>query len=193
MSTQINCQKLFQSIQFIQIILIQLIQFIISAYFVYIQLNIKTVLFQTIHFTVSRVPISKTILFQTIQFSISTQFKFKDSLIVKTFLFQAIQFSQTVLTQTIQFSISMQFSSIQPIDRALSGATTPGQTGPESKGNEGVLRIPQSSSITGTSPSDCLVSLDSDWRGLTPLQRYSRYILQPQPTGQYQIGILETI
>ena len=50
------------------------------------------------------------------------------------------------------------FSSIQPIDRALSGATTPGQSGPESDGNEGVLRIPQSSSIAGTSPSDCLMS-----------------------------------
>ena len=41
---------------------------------------------------------------------------------------------------------------------ALSGATTPGQSGPGSDGNEGVLRIPQSSSIAGTSPSDCLVS-----------------------------------
>ena len=36
-----------------------------------------------------------------------------------------------------------------------------------------MLSIPQSSSITGTSPS-----------GLTPLQRCSRCILQPQPTGQ---------
>ena len=40
----------------------------------------------------------------------------------------------------------------------LLGATTPGQGGPGSDGNEGVLRISQSSSITGTSPSDCLVS-----------------------------------
>ena len=32
------------------------------------------------------------------------------------------------------------------------------QSGPESDGNEGVLRIPQSSNITGASPSDCLVS-----------------------------------
>ena len=55
---------------------------------------------------------SKTVPFQTIQFSICTQFKCKYSLIVKTFLFQAITFSQTVLIQTIQFSISMQFSSI---------------------------------------------------------------------------------
>ena len=52
----------------------------------------------------------------------------------------------------------MQFSSIKPIDRALSGATTPGQSGLGSNGSEGVLRIPNSSSITGTSPSDCLVS-----------------------------------
>ena len=52
----------------------------------------------------------------------------------------------------------MQFSSIQPIDRALSGATIPCQSGPGSNGNEGVLCIPQSSSITGTSPSDFLVS-----------------------------------
>ena len=44
------------------------------------------------------------------------------------------------------------------MDMALSGATTPGQSGPGSDGNEGVLRIPQSPSITGTSPSDCLVS-----------------------------------
>ena len=44
------------------------------------------------------------------------------------------------------------------MDRALSGATTPGQSRPGSDGNEGVLRIPQSSSIAGTSPSDCLVS-----------------------------------
>ena len=34
----------------------------------------------------------------------------------------------------------------------------PGQRGPGSNGNEGVLHIPQSLSITGTSLSDCLVS-----------------------------------
>ena len=42
------------------------------------------------------------------------------SLIVKIFLFQAIQFNQTVLIQTIQFRIGMQFSFILPIDRILS-------------------------------------------------------------------------
>ena len=34
----------------------------------------------------------------------------------------------------------------------------PGQSGPGSNGNEGVLRILPAPSITGTSPSDCLVS-----------------------------------
>ena len=66
--------------------------------------------------------------------------------------------SKAVLFQTIQFSIGMQFISIWPIDRARSGATTQGQSGPGSDSNEGILRVPQSSSITGTSPSDCLVS-----------------------------------
>ena len=93
----------------------------------------------------------------------------------KIFIFQAIQFSQTVLFQTIQFtvfvhtqlnvkavifqtiqlSISTQFSSIRPIDRALSGTTTPGKSGPGNDGNEGGIYIPQNSSIIGISPSDC--------------------------------------
>ena len=58
----------------------------------------------------------------------------------------------------MQFSISTLFSSIWPIDSTLSGATTSGQSGPGSNGNKGVLCIPQSSNITGASPSDCLVS-----------------------------------
>ena len=41
-----------------------------------------------------------------------------------------------------------QFSSIWRIDRTLSGATTPSQSGPGSDVNEGVLHISQSSSIT---------------------------------------------
>ena len=65
---------------------------------------------------------------------------------------------KAVLLQAIQFSISTQFNSILNIDRTLSGATTPGQSGPKSDSNKGVLRIPQSSIITGTSPSDCLMS-----------------------------------
>ena len=73
----------------------------------------------------------------------------------KTFLFQAIEFSQTVLFQTIQFSISTQFKcqnsstlnnsvwhkyTVQfylPIDRTLSSATTLSQSRPGSNGNKG--------------------------------------------------------
>ena len=74
--------------------------------------------------------------------------------------------SKTVLFQAIPFSISTHFSSILIIDRVLSGATTSVKNGPGRDGNEVVLRIPQSSSITGTSPSDCLVSYleHSLWR-----------------------------
>ena len=66
--------------------------------------------------------------------------------------------SKPILFQEIQFSISTQFSSIWLIDMSLSGATTLGQSGSGGNGNEEVLCIPQSSSITGTSLSDCLVS-----------------------------------
>ena len=71
----------------------------------------------------------------------------------------------------------MSNSSIQPIDRTLSGATTPG---PGNDGNEGVLCIPQNSSITGASPLGCLMSyLGHTMReeGATPLQKCSWYIL----------------
>ena len=64
-----------------------------------------------------------------------------------------------------------------PIDRALSGSTTSGQSGPGSNGNEGVLFKTQvlpepHHPIQGTS-----------WENLTHLQRCSLCILQPQPTG----------
>ena len=84
---------------------------------------------------------SKTVLFQTIHFSVS-----------------AVSMSKTVLFQTIHFSISMKLSSILPIKRTLLCATISGQSGPGSDGNEKVLRIPLSSSITVASPSDCIVS-----------------------------------
>ena len=51
----------------------------------------------------------------------------------------------------------MSNSSIWPIDRTLLGATTLGQSELGSNSNEEVLHIPQSSSITEASPSDCLV------------------------------------
>ena len=52
----------------------------------------------------------------------------------------------------------MSNSLILPIDRTLLGATTLGLSGPGSNGNEGVLHIPQSSSITRVPTSDCLMS-----------------------------------
>ena len=46
--------------------------------------------------------------------------------------------------------------------------------------------FPPSSSITGASPSDCLVSYqDTRWGSHTPLQRCSQCILLPQLTVQY--------
>ena len=89
----------------------------------------------------------------------------------------------TILFQTIQFSISKQFTSIRPIDKTLSGATTPGQSGSGSDGNEGVLHVSQSSSITRNLPSDRLVLYPghSLVASLTPLKRSSRCILQPPP------------
>ena len=52
----------------------------------------------------------------------------------------------------------------------LSDATTPSLSGAGSDGNEGLHRIPQSLSIIGTSPSDCLVSYPGHFfgRSLTP-------------------------
>ena len=70
------------------------------------------------------------------------------------FLYIFKQFEQF---QTIQFSIRTQFSPIRPIDRTPLGATTPGQSGPRSDGNERVLLISQSSSIAGASLSDCFL------------------------------------
>ena len=72
---------------------------------------------------------SQTVIIPSIQFSIFVAFVYSQ-LDVKTVLFQ-----------TIQFSMGTHYSSIWPIDRTLSGATTPGQSEPESDGNEGVLHI----------------------------------------------------
>ena len=52
----------------------------------------------------------------------------------------------------------MSNNSIWPIVGTLSCTTTPGQSGLGSGGNGGVHCIPQSSSITGALPSDCLIS-----------------------------------
>ena len=88
---------------------------------------------------------------------------------------------QIVLFQTIQFSISTLFSSFWPIDRTLPVANTQGQSGTRSDANKGVLRIPQSSSITGTSPSDCLVSYTGhSLEEYYPPDEMQSRILQPQ-------------
>ena len=51
----------------------------------------------------------------------------------------------------------MSNSSIWPIDRIVSSATTLGQSVTGSDRNEGVLCIPQNSSITEASALDCFV------------------------------------
>ena len=65
----------------------------------------------------------------------------------------------------------MPFISIWPIDRALLSANTPGQSGPGSDGNEGVLHIP------GMSSSDCLVPYPGHLLGVSypPTKVHSVY------------------
>ena len=65
----------------------------------------------------------------------------------------------------------MSNSSISRIDRTLSGAITPALSGQGKDGNEEVLLIPQSSSIAGASPSDCLVSYPGHSLGVLSLRR----------------------
>ena len=85
----------------------------------------------------------------------------------------------------------MSNNSILPIDGTTSGATTPNQSGHGSDGNEGVLRILQSSSITGVSLSDWVVSYPgrSLGGGLTLLLRCSSCTLRPQQTGPVTLPI----
>ena len=132
-------------------------------------------------------------------FSLVKQFYFKQFSLVKySFCLRAVKcqkqfhFKQSSLAytnssiQTIQLSIDTHFSSVWPIDRTLSDANSPGQSWPGSDGSERVLCILQSSSITRTSPSYCLVSYPehSLGRDLTRQQRSSQCTLQPQPTWQ---------
>ena len=79
---------------------------------------------------------SKTLLFQTILFSIQ-----KSSIANNLFKINTSLKFKTVQFQAIQFSISTQFSSNWPIDKTLSGATTPGQSGPGNYGIEEELCI----------------------------------------------------
>ena len=82
----------------------------------------------------------------------------------------------------------MSNSSIWSIDRTLLGATTPGQSVPGNDGNEGVLSIPQSSSITGASLSESLASYPGHLLGVVlPLCRDAVGVFYSvpafQPTG----------
>ena len=77
--------------------------------------------------------------------------------------------------------MSTHFSSIWPIDRTLSGAITQGQSGLGSGGNKEVLCIPQSSSITGTSPSDYLVSYPEDLLGESYLSAEKQSVYSTAP------------
>ena len=96
---------------------------------------------------------------------------------------------QTVLFLTIQFSISHLIAhclNVKHFYLTLSGATTPGQSGPESIGNEGVLSIPKAPVWLESHHQIALCHIkDTNWSGgcLTILQRYSLCFLQPQLTG----------
>ena len=71
-----------------------------------------------------------------------------------------MQIVSSIAIQQSWFNISYLLAHIVcfiwPIDRSLSGATTPGQSKPERNSNEGVLHIPQISKA-GVSPLDGLM------------------------------------
>ena len=77
---------------------------------------------------------------------------------------------------------TIQFSSIWPINRTLSGATTPDQSEPWSDGNEVVLHISLSSNITGTSQSDWLVSHAEHSLGESYLSAEMQSVYSAAPT-----------
>ena len=91
---------------------------------------------------------------------------------IKEFYFNSVEHKSFVYTQ-----LRCQTVLFDPL-------IEPYQSRPGSDGNEGVRRIPQSSSVTGASLSDCLMSYPGHWfgSGLTPLQRCCLRILQPQLT-----------
>ena len=92
--------------------------------------------------------------------------------------------SKTV--QVIQFSINTQFSSIRPIDRTLIRIYHSGPNWTCKRLQwRGTPRSPKFQHYWNlTIRFVCVISSTLVGRGLTPLQRCSWYILQPQPTGQ---------
>ena len=73
------------------------------------------------------------------------------------------------------------YNTFCPIDKTQLGTTSTGYSEPGSDGNERVLHIPQSSSITEASPSDCLVlSTGYSWgRSCTSAEMQSVYSTTP--------------
>ena len=93
--------------------------------------------------------------------------------------FQVLLYNNHSLTSVICL---LTFCSFWPIDRTQPGATNLSLRGPGINSDEGLLHISQISKA-GALPLDALQSYqDTHWRRLTPLQRYSRYILLPQMT-----------
>ena len=76
--------------------------------------------------------------------------------------------------------------SIWPIDRTLSGATTPGQGGPEAKAMKGYSTFPKSPRME---PCHQIVYCHIQ-DTLSSLQRCIRCILQPQVTGLMQFRVI---
>ena len=127
---------LFHAILFSQTVLIQTFQFIMRIAFILSQLNLKTVLFQTIQVSVSTISISKPCLFQTILLGVYTQFTCQNS------SFSSSLNVRTVIFQIFPFNMSTHFSSIWSIDWTFSDVTTPEWSGPGSICKEGVFHIP---------------------------------------------------
>ena len=147
-----NINDLFAHSLVLSNIAIQLLKFYLIIIIYLLRVGSLLGRFALQHINPFRV-IQHRIKFQTIQFCISVVFVYKH-LNAKTVQLNV----KTLLFQTIQFRISTLFSSICPIDKTLSSATSPDQSELGSDGNEGVLCISQSSSITGTSKSNCLES-----------------------------------
>ena len=100
---------------------------------------------------------------------------------INQFYFKQFNLALDIGLHTVQISNS----SISPIDRTLSCATTSDQSEPGSNDNERVVHNPQSS-MTYASLSDSLVSYPGYSLvrgGPNSLQKCIRCILQPQPTG----------
>ena len=147
-------------------IIVQTIWFIRITGFFYTQINIKTVLLQTIQFSIQKLFISSNLVCR------NTQFKYQNSPI------------QTLPSKPIHFSIVTQFCFIWPYDRTLSGATTEGRNEPGSERYSVFLKAPalpeSHHQIIEYHIQDSLL------RSITPLQRSSQCILQPPPTEQKQ-------